>query len=331
MSLLEARALRREFRSPSPNPLRRESADATLAAVDGVDLDLEPGGGLALVGESGSGKSTVARLVLRLLRPTSGTIRFLGRDFLAQEGAELRRSRREMQAVFQDPYGSLDPRWTIGETIAEPLAVHGLVARRELAERVRSLLAEVGLGELPPGRYPHELSGGQRQRVAVARALAPDPKLLVADEPASALDAPVRARLLELIAERRRARGLALLLIAHDLGSIRHVADRVAVMLRGRVVESGPVREILASPRHPYTAALVAAATPGANRKAASPVTLREGAIAAGCPFRLRCPNAAEPCRNENPGLRPVGAGGAGRAVACHFPVGPEGEPEPAP
>jgi ABC-type glutathione transport system ATPase component len=253
-----------------------------LAAVDGVDLELESGSSLALVGESGSGKSTIARLILRLLPPTAGSIRFLDRDLLALTGRELRATRRQLQGVSQDPYGSLDPRLTIGDSIAEPLVVHRLAPARERLERVGSLLAEVGLGEVPAGRYPHELSGGQRQRVAVARALATDPKLLVADEPASALDAPVRSRLLDLLDDRRRARGLAILLIAHDFESVRRVAERVAVIRRGRVVETGPVADVLAAPRHPYTAALVAAARLGANRHARQSVRMGEDRVDGG-------------------------------------------------
>jgi oligopeptide transport system ATP-binding protein len=318
--LLEVRGLRRTFRNRGARG--RESAE--VAAVAGVDLDVEAGTSLALVGESGSGKTTLARLVLRLLPPSAGTIRFLDRDLLGLPARELRVARRALQAVFQDPWGSLDPRLSIGQTIAEPLIVHGLAAPKELPARVRALLAEVGLADLPADRYPHEISGGQRQRVAIARALASEPRLLVADEPASALDTPVRAKILDLLAERRRARGLAILLIAHDLVSVRRTADRVAVLYRGRIVEQGPVTDVLDRPRHPYTAALVAASSATANRNPPASVQ-REAeewiaAAASGCPYHPRCPIARDRCRLERPELLAEPKGPAGTAVACHFP-----------
>jgi oligopeptide/dipeptide ABC transporter ATP-binding protein len=320
--LLEARGLRRTFRDRAA----RQRKNAEVAAVAGVDFDLEAGASLALVGESGSGKSTIARLVLRLLPPSAGTIRFLDRDLLSLGARELRETRRSLQAVFQDPWGSLDPRLSIGQTIAEPLIVHRLAAPGEHPARIRRLLSEVGLGELPADRYPHEISGGQRQRVAIARALASEPRLLVADEPASALDAPVRAKILDMLEERRRARGLAILLIAHDLASVRRAADRVAVLYRGRIVEEGPVADVLGRPRHPYTMALVAVSSGAANRISAQLVQReaegRPAAVAGGCPYHPLCPIAGDRCRIERPELLAEPGRPAGTAVACHFPGG---------
>jgi ABC-type glutathione transport system ATPase component len=228
-------------------------------AVDRVDLDVQPGECVALVGESGSGKTTVARCALRLLVPTAGSVRFAGEDLAALRPAALRHLRRRFQMVFQDPQTSLDPRRRIGWSVAEPLAVHSPLTRGERAAAAAALLARVELPEALAGRFPHELSGGQRQRVGIARALATGPDLLIADEPTSALDVSVRAQILNLLADLRESLGLALLLIAHDLAAVAQLADRVAVLQAGRVVEAGPAAEVLTRPRHPYTAALLAA------------------------------------------------------------------------
>lgn len=249
-ALLAARGLVKRY--------RLRSGHGTLTAVAGVDLDLARGECLAVVGESGSGKTTLGRLLLALIEPTAGTVRFDGHLLGALPAGELRRLRRRFQMVFQDPDGSLDPRFRVGRAIAEPLAVHRLAAAAERPERVRRLLARVGLAAEIARRFPHQLSGGERQRVGIARALATGPDLLVADEPVSGLDVSVRGQVLELLAALRRDLGLSLLLIAHDLAMVERVADRVAVMHAGRIVELAPAAEIFAAPRHPYTAGLIA-------------------------------------------------------------------------
>jgi len=227
-----------------------------LRAVDGASLRIHPGETLALVGESGSGKTTVGRCILRLVQPDAGRIVFDGTDLLALSGRPLRRMRRRIQGIFQDPDASLDPRMTVGETLAEPLIVHGLAAGRQ-RERVAELLATVGLDPSAANRWPREFSGGQRQRVGVARALAVDPLLVVCDEPVSALDVSVQAQVMNLLIRLQRERGLSYLFIAHDLSLVRHIAHRVAVMHGGKIVEEGPTEELFAAPRHPRTQALL--------------------------------------------------------------------------
>jgi oligopeptide/dipeptide ABC transporter ATP-binding protein len=322
-SLLEVRALRKEF--PILSGLLRRRV-GTVTAVDGVDLDLAPAETLALVGESGSGKTTLGRSILRLIEPTSGQVRLRGEDLLALPPKELRRRRRSIQMVFQDPYGSLNPRLRIGDAIAEPIEVHRLAPKHELAARARRLLDEVGLPADAADRFPHEFSGGQRQRVGIARALATDPDLLIADEPVSALDVSVRAQVVNLLLELRERRGLAILFVAHDLALVGRIADRVAVMYLGRVVEEGPTRQLLASPQHPYTVALISAIPepdPDSTKRrielAGEPPSPSK--IPSGCRFHPRCPIARERCRTEDPALRQVGTGGgAGQRVACHYP-----------
>ena len=255
-ALLEIAALRKEY------PVRRgllQRRRGTVRALDGVDLDLTRGECLALVGESGSGKTTLGRCALRLVEPTAGRVVFDGEDLLALPAAALRARRRRFQMVFQDPYGSLDPRQRVESIVAEPLAIHTDLGRAGRRERARELLAMVGLAPELGRRFPHELSGGQRQRVGIARALAPEPELLVADEPVSSLDMTVRGQILSLLAGLRERLGLALLLISHDLAAVERLADRTAVMYLGRVVESGPTQELLARPRHPYTVRLLSA------------------------------------------------------------------------
>ena len=257
-ALLEIRGLTKDY--PLRRPFAWRGGPASVRrAVDGVDLDVSRGECVALVGESGSGKTTLARCALHLLAPTAGSVRFDGRDLAALPPAELRRLRKRFQMVFQDPQASLDPRFTVGRTIAEPLAVHTVLGRREREQATADLLVRVGLAPDLAGRYPHELSGGQRQRVGIARALATGPDLLVADEPTSALDVSVRAQILNLLADLRATLGLALLLIAHDLAAVAHLADRVAVLYAGRIVEEGKAAELFAQPRHPYTIALLGA------------------------------------------------------------------------
>lgn len=254
--LLEIRGLRREF-SLGASLFGR--GGTRLVAVDDVDLDLDSGTTLGIVGESGSGKSTVARCIVRLTEATAGSIRLEGEDVLALRGAALKRYRRRVQMVFQDPYGSLNPRLTIGDAIEEPLRVHRIGVRAERAQRVVELLEMVGLSADHRDRYPHEFSGGQRQRIGIARALALGPDLLIADEPVSALDVSVQAQVLNLLADLKSRLGLSMIFIAHDLAVVEHIADEILVMKEGRVVERGPASTVVSRPREPYTKALLAA------------------------------------------------------------------------
>jgi oligopeptide/dipeptide ABC transporter ATP-binding protein len=292
-----------------------------VRAVDGVSLRLAAGPfGLGLVGESGSGKSTIGRAVVRLVAAAGGQIRFEGKDVATLRGPALKRYRRTAQIVFQDPDNSLDPRMRIGASIVEPLIAHRIVARRLAAGRARELLAEVGLDPEFAGRYPHQLSGGQRQRVAIARALSVQPRLLVLDEPTSAIDVKAQARILALIGRLRADRDLAYLLITHNLGIVSELCEQTAVLYLGRVVESGPTSELLSRPAHPYTQALRSAVPeidmaarrsrlvlPGEPPDAASPPP--------GCVFHPRCPLATDRCATEVPALREVRPG---HQAACH-------------
>jgi oligopeptide transport system ATP-binding protein len=264
MPLLEVRDLRKLF------PIRRGVFGKTIGhvhAVDGVSFDLDAGSALGLVGESGCGKTTLGRCLLRLIEPTSGTVRLDGSDVLALPRGQLRPFRRHMQMIFQDPYGSLNPRLTVGEILAEPLVVHALADRRGANEQAAILLERVGLKREHLGHYPHQFSGGQRQRIGIARALALKPKLIVCDEPVSALDVSVQAQVLNLLKDLQQEFGIAYLFISHDLAVVSHLCPRVAVMYLGEIVEIGPVESILEQPLHPYTQALLSAVPSGDPEK----------------------------------------------------------------
>jgi oligopeptide/dipeptide ABC transporter ATP-binding protein len=293
-----------------------------VRAVDGVSLGIQPGEVLGLVGESGCGKSTLGRLVTGLEPPTSGAVTFAGHPVQAGDRRAMFPLRRRLQIVFQDPYGSLNPRLSVGAAVAEGLAIHGLARRAEVPERVGRLLAEVGLDPRDAGRYPHEFSGGQRQRIGIARALAVEPELVVCDEPVSALDVSVQAQVLNLLADLRHNRGLALLFIAHDLAVVRQVAQRIAVMYLGRLVEVGPASTIVSAPRHPYAQALLSAVpSPDPDRPNTRIVLAGDPPSPTvpmpGCAFVTRCfhPHRDTRCQAERPSLRAVG----GHQVACHY------------
>ena len=296
-----------------------------VRAVDGVSFSLFEGECLGLVGESGSGKTTVGRTLLRAYKPTDGEIRFHHDgeevDIARASEDQLKTLRRHMQMIFQDPYASLNPRMTVFDIIGEPLIIHGVKNRTERETRVRELMQQVGLNPQHLLRYPHAFSGGQRQRIGVARALSLNPRLIVADEPVSALDVSVQAQILNLLQKLRRDLGLTYLFIAHDLSVVRHIADRVAVMYVGKIVEMAPVDRLYAQPAHPYTEALLAAAPPPDPARREAPLLL-PGEVAdpsappPGCPFHPRCRHAQETCRSEVPALREIAPG---HQVSCHL------------
>jgi oligopeptide/dipeptide ABC transporter ATP-binding protein len=297
-----------------------------IKAVDGVSLTVGTGQTLGLVGESGCGKSTLGRAILRLQEPTSGSIRFAGEDITHLTRQQLLPWRQRMQAVFQDPYGSLSPRRTVAQTVREPLDVHRVGTSAERNARVAELLDEVGLSPQAAERYPHEFSGGQRQRVGIARALALNPRFIVADEPVSALDVSVQSQVLNLIARLQRERGIAFLFISHDLAVIQHVSDRIGVMYLGRLVELAPAAALFRQPLHPYTEALFSAVPQvdadgphkGRKRIVLSGDVPSPRDPPAGCPFHPRCPKVMEQCRTLVPPLQSP-AGDTSRSVACHL------------
>ncbi|MGJ4908478.1 ABC transporter ATP-binding protein [Bradyrhizobium sp. HKCCYLS2033] len=294
----------------------------SVRAVDGVNFHIEPSETFGLVGESGCGKSTTGRCVLRLIEPSSGELTFEGKDVIALSGESLRALRRDIQIIFQDPYASLNPRMTIGAIIGEALTIHGLATSRQQYEaRIVHLLETVGLQADHMTRYPHEFSGGQRQRIGIARAIAVEPKLIICDEPVSALDVSIQAQVINLLEDLQQKFGIAYLFVAHDLSVVEHISRRVAVMYLGRIVETAPSRQLYSAPKHPYTEALLSAVPipdPSIKRKRVrlkgevpSPINPPSG-----CHFHTRCPIAKDVCSKEVP---PLKASAEGHLVACHF------------
>lgn len=323
--LLEVRDLVKHFPVTGSSFLKRN--EEMVRAVDGVSFDLAEGETLGLVGESGCGKTTLSRLILRLLRPDSGEVRFEGADLVSMGQRELRPVRRDIQMIFQDPYASLNPRKRVGQIVGESLRIHGLAQGKELKQRVQETLERVGLSPEHYSRYPHEFSGGQRQRIGIARALAPEPKLIVADEPVSALDVSIQAQIVNLLNDLQREMGLTYLFVSHDLGVVRQVSTRIAVMYLGKLVEVGPAEEVYRDPIHPYTASLLSAVPVADPRAARESDRDRLGGDLpspaeppSGCRFHPRCPRAdGTTCSTVEPLLRDFGDG---HFAACHHPLG---------
>jgi peptide/nickel transport system ATP-binding protein/oligopeptide transport system ATP-binding protein len=312
-ALLQVRGLEKHFAV--------RGGRGVVRAVDGVDLDLAAGETLGLVGESGCGKTTLGRVVLRLIEPTAGSLRFDSTDLRALDAEAMRKMRRRMSIIFQDPVGSLDPRMNVAEIVGEPLRIFREGDRAARRARVLSLLRRVGLAPQHATRHPHEFSGGQRQRIGIARALALKPDMIVCDEPVSALDVSIQAQIVNLLMDLQQELGVAYLFVAHDLSVIRHISDRVAVMYLGRVVEVAAKRALFAAPLHPYTRALLAA-VPVPDPRAARPPEPLAGEVPSplnppsGCRFRTRCKLAVARCAEETPALREIAPG---HHVACHL------------
>jgi len=322
-ALVEVRDLVKHF--PLTRGIVFQRKVGAVRAVDGVSFEIEQGETLGIVGETGCGKSTTARLIMRLLESTSGEIRFEGEDITHMKGAALKAVRREMQMIFQDPYSSLNPRKTIGSIIGEPFAIHRLnEGKGERRKAVQELMETVGLNPEHYNRYPHEFSGGQRQRIGVARALALKPKLLIADEPVSALDVSIQAQVLNLLRDLQSEFGLTVVFIAHDLSVVRHMCDRVAVMYLGKIVEIGGGDELYDFPRHPYTGALLSAvpvvdpSRHGEQRRLLSGDVPSPANPPSACRFHTRCPKAQPLCSTQEP---PLEDKGSGTRVACHYPL----------
>ncbi len=319
-ALLEVNNLVKNFPIVSRSPLRRPKG--LIQAVSGVSFHINKGETLGLVGESGSGKSTVARCILRLIEPTSGSIHFAGTELIELKRRQMRHQRRSMQIVFQDPMASLDPRMTVASIIAEPLKIHRIT--KSSTKRVTELLELVGLYPQHGNRYPHEFSGGQRQRIGIARALALQPDFLILDEPVSALDVSIQAGILNLLEDLQRKLNLTYMFVAHDLSVVRHISDRVAVMYLGKITETGSSQDVYERPAHPYTQALLSAVPiPDPKLERRRQRILLQGDVASpanppsGCRFRTRCPKAEAICSETEPALTSLGGE---HLVACHFP-----------
>ena len=316
--VLDVRNLKKHF--PVRKGLLRRAA-GHVYAVDGVSFSIEKGQTLGLVGESGCGKSTVARAVIRLVEPTAGEVRILGRDILTLTKDEMRASRRQAQIIFQDPFSSLNPRMSAGEIVGEPLLVHGMGNKKEREERVAVLFDRVGLRAAQMGSLPHQFSGGQRQRIGIARALALDPQLIIGDEPVSALDVSIQAQVINLLMDLQEEKNLSYLFIAHDLAVVEHISHRVAVMYLGRIVEHAEKRALFSNPQHPYTEALLSA-VPVPNPRLKREKRLVQGDVPSpinpppGCHFHTRCPYAKEQCKIEVPPLVEVAPD---HWAACHL------------
>jgi oligopeptide/dipeptide ABC transporter ATP-binding protein len=321
MSLLQVRGLKMHFPVHGGLLYRRI---ATVYAVDGVDFEIEPGETLGLVGESGCGKSTVGRTLLRLYDPTAGEVRFDDRDVPALGARELRDLRAEMQMIFQDPFESLNPRHTVGSILEEPYVIHGEKNPAQRRRKVMELLARVGLPEDAYHKFPHEFSGGQRQRIGIARAISLRPKLIICDEPVSALDVSIQSQILNLLIELQREMGLAYLFIAHDLAVVKHISDRIAVMYLGRIVEIADSQTLYNNPLHPYTQALIAS-IPVPDPRQRKDFRPLPGEVPSPlnppphCHFVERCPHARAICNRETPELKPLDGGDPKHRVACHF------------
>ncbi len=320
--LLEVTDLVKHFPIKSGVLVDREVA--RVKAVDGVSLVVRDGETVGLVGESGCGKSTVCRAIMQLVAPTSGSVRFHGQELVGRSARDLRPLRREIQMIFQDPFASLNPRKRVGQIVGDPLELHGLAHGAELKRRVQELLERVGLQAEHYNRYPHEFSGGQRQRIGIARAIGLRPRLIIADEPVSALDVSVQAQIINLLDDLQREFSMAYLFVAHDLGVVRHVSDRVAVMYLGKIVEEADSDSLYNRPRHPYTTALLSAVPiPDPRKNAERQRITLEGDVPspidppAGCRFHTRCPKATDICRSAEPALLDVETD---HAVACHHP-----------
>ena len=323
-ALLEVRDLVKHF--PIKTGVIFDHEVGRVRAVDGVTLNVQEGETLGLVGESGSGKSTLGRTILQLIPPTSGSVRFEGQEIVGRRGRAMQSVRREMQMIFQDPYASLNPRQRVGQIVGTPLRIHGLASGDGLKRQVNELLERVGLGPEHYNRFPHEFSGGQRQRIGIARALALRPKLIIADEPVSALDVSIQAQIINLLEDLQNEFKLTYLFVAHDLGVIRHVSDRIAVMYLGKIVEVGPADEVYSNPIHPYTLSLLSALPiPDPKANARREQIVLEGDIPSplappsGCRFRTRCPLEPESAPRSHEEEPPLLEFEPGHFVACHL------------
>ena len=336
-ALLEVTDVEKHF--PIKSGILIDRQIGAVRAVDGVSFTVAEGETLGLVGESGCGKSTLARSILQLLRPTAGSVRFRGTELTDLSRKQLRPLRREMQMIFQDPYASLNPRKRVGQIVGQPLKLHGIASGADLKRKVEEILDRVGLAPEHFNRFPHEFSGGQRQRIGVARALALEPRMIIADEPVSALDVSIQAQIVNLLEDLQDEFGLTYVFVAHDLGVVRHVSDRIAVMYLGKIVEIGPAEEVYNNPIHPYTVSLLSAVPiPDPKLNSAREQVVLEGDVPSpanppsACRFHTRCPRATDICAEVEPQLVDYGNG---HFAACHHPVGrsapgTSATPEPA-